>query len=152
MYTQTGVPLVYASYMYWKMLAYLNVISMRNYRPQGKSFLSHRVSPLEGNHLVRDPLDNCPTWTDLPWTDSLDRDLPWTETFLDKDPLNRLPGQRPPLDRDLPWTETSPAQRPPLHRDLPCTETSPAQRPLHSTGMHSYFKLFLTVYVPFKIE
>ena len=74
----------------------------------------------------RDPL-----WTKTP----NDRNHPWPETPLDRDPLDKdppgqrhLPGQRPPspgqrpsLDRD-PWTEIPPGQRPP-GQSSPWTET-----------------------------
>ena len=86
------------------------------------------------------PAQRPPFWTETPLDRApLDRDPPpgqrappprqrpptWTETPLDREPLE----QRPSLHRDPPCTETLPAQRPSLHRDPPCTETLPAQRP-----------------------
>ena len=73
-----------------------------------------RSSTVPGGGLrYRDPLPGQrPSWTDTPWT----------ETLLDRHPLDRdPPGQRPP------WTK-NPQDREPLQHRPPWTEINPVNR------------------------
>ena len=72
------------------------------------------------------PYGGLPDRDTLPGTETtLDRDIPWTETHLDTDPLDR--DKSPGLIK-VPWTET-PRQKPPWRRDPPWIE-NPLDRDL----------------------
>ena len=121
------------------------IISQVSVRPQGGGGRDRppwtetpRQNPPGQRPPLDRPLDRDPLLTETPlWTETpLDRDPldPWTETSLNRPPGQTPSGQRPTLDRD------PSGQRPPLDRD------PPGQRPpctVKSVRYTSYWNAFL---------